>query len=84
MKRPLFAGLARRRLQSRPAEPPSPELQEAKVAFFEAVVSRSARDAQAAYRVIAGYAPPEPPISAAESALRDLRANALLEWIDAE
>ena len=82
MKR-LFAGLARRRLQSMPAEPPSPEQQEAKVAFFEAVVSRSYRDAQAAYRVIARYARPEPPISAAERAKRALRTKALLKWIDA-
>ena len=35
MKR-LFAGLARRRLQSMPAGPPSPELQEANAAFIEA------------------------------------------------
>ena len=82
MKR-LFAGLARRRLQSMPAEPPSPELQEANAAFIEALVSRSSRDAQAAYRVIARYARPEPPILAAERAKRDLRTKALLKWIDA-
>ena len=82
MKR-LFAGLARRRLQSMPAEPPSPEQQEANGAFLEALVSRNCRDAQAAYRVIARYARPEPPISAAERAKRDLRTKALLKWIDA-
>ena len=80
MKR-LFAGLARRRLQSMPAEPPSPELQEANAAFIEALVSRSSRDAQAAYRVIARYARPEPPISAAERAKRDLRTKALVKLI---
>ena len=80
MKR-LFAGLARRRLQSMPAERPSPELQEAKVAFFEAVVSRSYRDAQAAYRVISRYVRPEPRVSATERAKRNQRTSALVKWI---
>ena len=82
MKR-LLAGLARGRLQSMPALPPSPELQEANAAFVEALITRSSRDAHAAYRVIARYARPEPPISTAERAKRELRTKALLKWIGA-
>ena len=45
------------------------------------MVSRNCRDAQAAYRVIARYARPEPPISAAERAKRDRRTSVLVKWI---
>ena len=66
-----------------PALPPSPELQEANAAFVEALITRSSRDAHAAYSVIARYARPEPPVSTAERAKRELRTKALLKWIDA-
>jgi hypothetical protein len=60
-----FAELASRRLGSLPPGPPPPELQQAKVDFIEAVISRNYRAAQAAYAVIAQYGRPEPPPPAA-------------------
>ena len=77
----LFADLARRRLRSQPPGPPPAELQQAKVDFVEAVISRNYRAAQAANAVIARYARPEPPLSAAERERRDQRHSALVNWL---
>jgi hypothetical protein len=77
----LFAELARRRLRSQPLGPPPPELQQAKVDFIEAVINRNYSAAQAANAVIARYARPELPLSAAERAKRDQRHSALVAWV---
>jgi hypothetical protein len=53
MKPRLAAELARRRLRSQPPGPPPAELQQAKVDFVEAVISRNYSAAQAANAVIA-------------------------------
>jgi hypothetical protein len=76
-----LAELARRRLQSLPPGLPPEELQQAKTDFFEAVVRGNHRAAQAAHVIITRYARPEPPLSAAERAKRDLRTQALAKWV---
>ena len=83
MKPLLFAELARRRLGALPPGPPPAELQQAKVDFIEAVISRNYRAAEAAHAVIARYARPEPPLSTAERARREQRHSALVAWVAA-
>jgi len=51
------------------------------VDFFEAVISRNHSAATAAYALIARYARPEPPFSAAEREKRDQRHSALVNWL---
>jgi hypothetical protein len=81
MKPLLFADLARRRLRTLPAGPPTPELLQAKADFIEAVIGRNYRAAQAANAVIARYSRPEPPPSPAERAKRERRYKTLVQWI---
>jgi hypothetical protein len=83
MKPRLFADLARRRLEALPAGPPTAVLQQAKVDFIEALISRNYRAAQSANAVIACYGRPEPPLSAAGRAKREQRHRSLLEWVGA-
>jgi hypothetical protein len=83
MKPRLFADLARRRLKALPAGPPTAALQQAKVDFIEALISRNYRGAQAANAVIACYGRPEPPLSAAERAKREERHRSLVTWVGA-
>ena len=64
-----------------PPEPPSPELRQAWVDFIEALISRNHSAAHAAHAVIARYARPEPPLSAAEQAKRDQRTKFVVKWV---
>ena len=50
--KPLLAEAARRRLQCRPPELEGPGVLQAKVDFFEAVVSRNAVEAKRAFAVL--------------------------------
>ena len=77
-----FPELARRRLRVLPPGPPPPELEQAKLDFWEAVISRNYRASQAACEVIARHARPERPLSAAERAKRELRNRALCNFVD--
>ena len=77
-----FPELARRRLRVLPPGPPSAELQQANIDFWEAVISRKYRAMQTAYEVIARHARPERPLSAAERAKREGRNAALFNFID--
>jgi hypothetical protein len=81
MKPRLFADLARCRLRTPPPGPPTAELQQAKVDFIEALISRNYRAAQAANAVIARYARPEPPLPVAERERRARRLSALVTYV---
>ena len=63
-----LAQLARRRMAALPPGPPHPALQEAKVAFFEALVNRDHAALKAAQATMARYSRPEPPMSPAQRA----------------
>jgi hypothetical protein len=78
-----LAELARRRLRSLPSPPAPAELQQAKVAFFEALVNRDQRAARDASAVMARYSRPERRLSPAEAEKRAPRMRFLVKWLGA-
>lgn len=68
-----LAQLARRRLAVLPPGPPHPALQEAKVAFFEAMVNRDHAAMKAARATMDRYAQPGPTKTPAERAAADAK-----------
>ena len=79
MKRPMLAEVARQRLHCRPAAAESPAVLQAKVDFFEALVSRNAVEAKRAFAVIASYARSAPRLLAKQ----DRRTAALVKLVGA-
>ena len=80
-----LAQLARRRLAVLPPGPPHPEVQEAKVAFFEAKVNRDLAARKAAKATMNRYARTEPTKTPAERAAASAkfapRLRLLSKWI---
>ena len=62
----------------------SPAVLQAKVDFFEALVSRNAREAKRACAVMGPYAKGTPPLTPAAQAKQDRRTAALMKWVCAE
>ena len=79
----MLAEAARRRLHCRPAVVESPAVLQAKVDFFEAVVSRNAVEAKRAFAVMAPYARSAPRLTPAAQAKRDKRTAALVKLVGA-
>ena len=83
MKRPMLAEAARQRLHCRPAVVESPAVLQAKLDFFEAVVSRNAVEAKRAFAVMAPYARSAPRLTPAAQAKQDKRTAALVKLVGA-
>ena len=81
MKPKLFAEAARQRLQCRPAGVESPAVLQAKVDFFEAVVSRNAVAAKRAFAVMEPYTRRATRLTPAAQAKQDQRTAALAKWV---